>query len=306
MGIAIAEDLLSVGLRNAVALLAMSKFFLFIGVLLVLLSAVGFRHPTPAQNTAAASKLPFEAEQLFYEAEFSRAIFRKLDVADFKFSVGRTLLNEAATSAENKKSETPYSLVFNAEVSSKGFFTRLFNLHFRERVESIVEPGTFTVQRTKIHDEQGKRVRTTEAVFDRSKGKMSWTQRDPNNPAGEPRQIVTDFSGQLQDVLSAIYFIRTQPLEVGKSFEVFIGDGGRVYRTPVKITEKKKMKTILGRVEVVKIEPELFGTDRLIDNEKGQFSLWVTNDNRRIPVSAKIKTDYGTFDIKLKRIVSPG
>jgi len=134
---------------------------------------------------------------------------------------------------------------------------------------------------------------------------MSWTQKDPNNPTREPRQIITEFSGQLQDVLSAIYFIRTQPLEVGKSFEVFIGDGGRVYRTPVQVTEKKRMKTILGRVDVVRIEPELFGPERLIDNEKGQLTLWVTNDNRRIPVSAKLKTDYGTFDIKLKRIITP-
>lgn len=286
----------------------MSKFFLFAGVMVVLLSAVGFLPSTTAQKPIipASNKLPFEpTEQLFYEAEFSRSILRKLDVADFKFSASKMLLTEAAMTETGTKNDASYSLVFNAEVASKGFFTRLFNLNFRERVESIVEPGSFTVQSTKIHDEQGKRVRTTEAIFDRAKGKMSWTQRDPNNPSREPRHVVTDFSGQLQDVLSAIYFIRTQPLEVGKSFEIFIGDGGRVYRTPVKVTEKKRMKTILGRVEVVKVDPELFGPDRLIDNEKGQFYLWVTNDHRRIPVSAKIKTDYGTFDVKLKRIISP-
>ena len=289
----------------------MRNFIVVIAVLVVLGLAVKPSSTAPSataqkQGPPAASTHPFEpTEQLFYEAEFSKAIFRKLDVADFKFSAGRTPLADTATSANDSKTEASYSLVFNADVSSKGFFTRLFNLNFRERVESIVEPGSFTVQSTKIYDEQGKRVRTTESVFDRSKGKMSWTQRDPNNPSREPRHIETDFSGQLQDVLSAIYFIRTQPLEVGKSFEVFIGDGGRVYRTPVRVTEKKKMKTILGRVEVLKVDPELFGKDRLIDKEKGQFSLWVTNDTRRIPVSAKIKTDYGTFDVKLKRIISP-
>jgi Protein of unknown function (DUF3108) len=285
-------------MRNLIVLIAVA----------LALSSVVVRPSTSAQKTLtpAGSRLPFEpAEQLFYEAEFSRSIFRKLDVADFKFSVGRTLLSDPATSVDGAKNEAPYSLVFNAEVSSKGFFTRLFNLNFRERVESVVEPGSFTMQRTKIHDEQGKRVRTTEAVFDRSKGKMSWTQRDPNNPSREPRHIVTDFSGQLQDVLSAIYFIRTKPLEVGKSFEVFIGDGGRVYQIPVRIVEKKRMKTVLGRVDVVRVDPELFGPDRLIDSEKGHFSLWITADHRRIPVVAKVKTDYGTFDIKLKRIISP-
>ena len=252
------------------------------------------------QTTVANSKRPFEpAEQLFYEAEFSRSILRKLDVADFKFSAGRAPLDESKNGESNA---APYTLVFKAEIASKGFFTRLFNLNFKERVESVVEPLSFTVQRTNIHDEQGKRVRTTESTFDRSKGKMLWTQRDPNNPDREPRQIITDFSGQLQDVLSAIYFIRTQSLQVGKSFDIFIGDGGRVYKVPVHVKEKKRMKTILGRVDVVRIEPELFGPDRMIDEEKGQFSLWLTDDQRRVPVVAKLKTDYGTFDIKLKRI----
>jgi len=280
----------------------MRKSFVIAGLLTLAVSVAFLVPSVDGQKTASQTKnhQPFEpSEQLFYEAEFSRSVFRKLDVADFKFTAGRAPLSETATGQRDS------AFVFNAEISSKGFFTRLFNLNFKQLVESVVEPVSFTVQRTKIHDQQGKRIRTTESVFDRSQGKMSWTQKDPNNPTREPRQIITEFSGQLQDVLSAIYFIRTQPLEVGKSFEVFIGDGGRVYRTPVQVTEKKRMKTILGRVDVVRIEPELFGPERLIDNEKGQLTLWVTNDNRRIPVSAKLKTDYGTFDIKLKRIITP-
>jgi hypothetical protein len=238
---------------------------------------------------------PFEPlEELHFEAEFSRALLRRLDVADIKFRATRTPLNQ----------NEPYALTFNAEVTSKGFFARLFNLKFREVVESIVEPLTFTVKKTTILDEQGKRVRATESTFDQSKGTMTWTLRDPNNPASEPRQAVTEFSGQLQDVLSAIYFIRTQPLATGKTFDIFIGDGGRVYTIPVKVLEKKRMKTVLGRVDALRVSAELFGPERLIDNEKGEFSIWITDDARRIPVSGKVTTDYGTFDIKLKRVIT--
>ena len=244
---------------------------------------------------------PFEVgEELHFEAEFSRALLRKLDVADLKFRASRTPVENPNDSPEAK----PYALTFSADVASKGFFARLFNLKFRERVESTVEPISFTVQKTTIIDEQGKRVRNTESTFDSSKGKMTWTSRDPNNPSAEPRHKITEFSGQLQDVLSAIYFIRTQPLQVGKTFEVFIGDGGRVYKIPVKVVEKKRMKTVLGRVDVLRVTPELFGPDRLIDSEKGEFSIWITDDARHIPVAGKIKTDYGTFDIKLKRIIT--
>ena len=253
------------------------------------------------QNTQYTAPRRFElGEELHFEAEFSRALLRKLDVADLKFRATRTPINEPNSSAESK----PYALTFSADVSSKGFFARLFNLKFRERVESIVEPISFTVQKTTILDEQGKRVRTTESTFDASKGRMIWTSRDPNNPDAEPRQAVAEFSGQLQDVLSAIYFIRTQPLQVGKSFEVFIGDGGKVYTIPVQVIEKKRMNTIVGRVEVLRVNAELFGAGRLIDKENGEFSIFVTDDARHVPVAGRVKTDYGTFDIKLKRIVN--
>ena len=241
-------------------------------------------------------------EELYFEAEFSRSLLRNLDVAELKFRATRTPLNEPSDSGKSK----PYALTLSADVSSKGFFPRLFNLKFRERVESTVEPVSFTVQRTTILDEQGKRVRTTESTFDRTKGKMTWTSRDPNNPSAEPRHAITDFSGQLQDVLSAIYFIRTLPLEVGKTFEVFIGDGGQVYKIPVKVVERRRMKTVLGRVNVLRVNPELFGPERLIDDEKGEFTMWITDDAQHIPVGGRVKTDYGTFDIKLKQITRPG
>ena len=111
----------------------------------------------------AAAPRHFEtAEELHFEAEFSRLMLRKLDVADLTFRASRTPVAAEARDA------SPYALTFTADVASKGFFARLFNLKFRERVESTVEPLTFTIQKTTILDEQGKRVRTTETTFDAS------------------------------------------------------------------------------------------------------------------------------------------
>ncbi len=263
-------------------------------LILFLTLAFGFVIPVQTARAQKALPKPFEPlEELHFEAEFSRALIRKLDVADLKFHASRS-----------ETGDDQYTLTFKAEVTSKGFFARLFNLKFRETVESIVEPLTFTVKKTTILDQQGKRVRETKSTFDSSKGQMTWTLRDPNNPQSEPRQAITEFSGQLQDVLSAIYFIRTRPLEVGKAFDVYIGDGGRVYTIPVKVVEKKRMKTVLGRVDALRVNAELFGPERLIDDVKGEFSIWFTADARHIPVGGRVKTDYGTFDIKLKRVIT--
>jgi len=237
-------------------------------------------------------------EELIYVAEFSRALLRKMDVADFRFTAARE--KAIASDARQEGGDAAYSLKLTGDVSSKGFFSKIFNVRFREQVESIVEPVSFTVQRTKRTEEHGKRARTSEAVYDR--GKVFWTERDPNNPSRTPRTASTSFSGQVQDVLSAIYYLRKQPLAIGKSLELTIGDSGRVYQVPVRVVEKKRMKTILGRVEALRLDAEIYGPNRMLDGE-GQFSIWVTNDGRRIPVSARVKTEYGTFDITLRKII---
>ena len=248
---------------------------------------------------------PFEpAEELIYEAEFSRALLRKMDIADFRFSAGRIALPPDSKSeiSQSKRQGAPYSLTLTADISSKGFFSKLFNLRFRQRVESTVDPVSFTVQNTKKFDQQGKRVRSSEALFDKAHGKVVWTERDPNDAARPPRIVSSDFSGPVQDLLSAIYYLRTQRLELGKRQELLVSDSGRVYRVPFRVAEKKRLKTVLGRVADTRIDVELFGAERMIRGD-GQLSIWFTDDASRVPVSARIKMEYGIFDIKLKKIV---
>jgi uncharacterized protein DUF3108 len=252
---------------------------------------------------------PFEpAEELIYQVEFSKSLFRKVDIADFRFTSNRTPLSHtgAKSNAEDAASTALYELIFTGDVSSKGFFSKLFRLHFHQYMESKVEPISFTVQKTNRLDEQGKRVRKSEAVFDLTTGKVVWAEHDPNDPNRQPRTASSEFSGQVQDVLSVIYYLRTKPLEVGNSFEVPISDSGKVYRIPMQVTEKRRMKTLLGRVDVVRVDPELFGPNRMI-HTGGQLSIWLTDDPQHIPVRARVKNEYGTFDIKLKKIKrSPG
>jgi hypothetical protein len=259
--------------------------------------------PGSAASPSPVRVHPFEpSEELVYVAEFSRGLLRKVDIADFRFTASR----EPSLQKVNSKGfgqdtgGAAYSLKLTGDVSSKGFFSKLFNLRFREQIESIVEPASFTVKKTKKIDQQGKRARISETIYDN--GKVVWTEHDPNNPSDTGREASATFAGQVQDVLSAIYYLRTQPLEIGKTFEVTVSDSGRVYQVPVRVVEKKRMKTALGRVEALRADPEVFGPGRMIPSE-GRFSIWFTNDNRRIPVSARIKNGYGTFDITLRKVI---
>ena len=257
--------------------------------------------PGPAASASVTRIHPFEpSEELVYVAEFSRALLKKVDVADFRFSARREpSLHKVNDREFNQDTGAAYLLKLTGDVSSKGFFSKLFNLRFREQIESIVEPTPFRVKRTKKIDEQGKRARISETIYDN--GRVFWTEHDPNNPADTGREATAPFAGQVQDLLSAIYYLRTQPLEIGTTFEVTVSDSGRVYQVPVRVVEKKRMKTALGRVETLRVDPEVFGPNRMVPTE-GRFSIWFTNDDRRIPVSARIKNKYGTFDITLRKV----
>lgn len=266
----------------------------FIRALFVVVALAIGASAVNAQSTSTSTAHPFDPnEELIMGVEFSRALLKNIDVAEFHFTSRR---DPSETSDVGK--ESPLKLT--GEVSSKGFFARIFNLKFREWMESVVEPDSFSVSRTKRIDEQGKRLRVSEAVY--SEGKVSWTERDPNNPSNPPQTTESKFSGQIQDVLSAIYFLRTITLTPGTTLDVAISDSGRVYQIPVKVVEKKRLKTVLGKVDAVRVDPALFGPNGMMSRD-AQISIWYTNDSRRIPVKAKIKTEYGTFNVSLRKIV---
>lgn len=239
-------------------------------------------------------------EELVYEGKLSRSLLRNVSIAEIRFTAQRTPQAVLAKSDASENAATPL-LVFRGEAQSKGLLTKLFKLNFHQRIESTVEPNSFSVLQTNKVDDQNSRHRVSETVFDKKTGKLTWTEREPGNSARPPRIVTADFNVPVQDIASVFYFIRTQPLEVGKSFEINLMDSGQVYRLPVKVVEKTQMKTVLGKVGVVRVEPDLFGAGRLIE-AKGSISIWFTDDARHIPVRARVGTEMGTLEVKLKSI----
>ena len=155
--------------------------------------------------------------------------------------------------------------------------------------------------RTTKLDEQGKRVRTSEAVFDQSAKKVEWTERDPNNAQQPPRVVTAALDGTTHDIVSAIYFLRTQPLTPGQTFELAISDSGRVYRVPATVVaEKKKMKT---RARQGAGRPRRRGALRRGPPRRGRQGQDVDlGHGRRAPRPRprQLSHDMGTLDIKLK------
>lgn len=226
-----------------------------------------------------------DGEVLTYEGKVSKAIIRGISVADLKFSV---------SAASNKK-----DFIVNSEAVSKGSLLKLFRFKFFQKVSSTIDGKTFSVLRSVKRDEQGDRIRDSEATFNYSEKKVTYVETDPNDTARPPRRIASAIENETYDLISGVYTMRRLPLAVGKTFFLNISDSGLVYKVPVRITAREAQNTVLGKIVCFRLEPNIFGDGRMIE-QKGNMTLWITDDSRRLPVRAQINTSTGRIEVKLR------
>lgn len=266
-----------------------------------------------SNDSQTVARLPFEVdEELIYQADFSKLLLRGIEIAEFRFTVERerplseTRTTDAsaagATNGAQPAAAQPNNLVFKGDVKAKGWFRKIFGIDFHYNHEATVAPDTLLILHTSKLDEQGKRVRVSDAVFDRATNTVTWTERNPGDPNAEPRVVRNVLDGAAHDFISAIYYLRTQQLKTGQTFELAVSDSGETVRVPVRVFERKTVKSVAGRVPTYRVEIGLFGAGRLVGDRDGEMTLWITDDARRLPVRARLSADVGTLDIKLKKV----
>lgn len=250
-------------------------------LLTTLVTAPAFTQPSP--SPAAFSGNIFNGETLVYEGKLDK--FIDISVAELTFT-------SQTVSGSN-------DLIINAEAVSKGTLLKLFRYSFLQKYQSTVDLSGFRILRTTKHDVQKERVRDGEAVFDYSQKRVTYVETDPKDMMRPPRRIASEIVDPINDMISAIYAVRLGPLSVGKRLDLVVSDSGLVYKVPLTVAARQMQKTKIGRVWTYRIEPEIFGPGRLIE-QKGKMKIWMTDDNRHIPVRAEIDTQFGKIEIKLK------
>jgi len=259
-----------------------TKFFLSSVLLLA-----GFFCFSPAAAQAPAKIEAYKAgENLVYEAKFSKALLRGIEVAVLDFTV--------------EKPSGGRNFLVKSDAESKGTLSGIILKDFLQNYESIIDGGNFSILKTVKRDRQGDRVRNSEAVFDYKTKKVIYTETDPNNATRPPRRVASAIENGTQDLISSIYALRRLPLAVGKTFELKISDSGLVYTIPVRVTRRETQKSVIGKIVCFRVEPEIFGKNRLIEKD-GAMILWITDDARRLPVRAQVNTGIGRIEVKLKR-----
>lgn len=258
-------------------------------LLVAALSTVAAVFSVQAQNGGSARvSLPFApGEVLSYEGKIRKSISPGLAVADLTFT-----LSQPGPGSE---------LVVKADARSKGTLTRLFRFSFVQEIESAFSSRDGQIRQTKKHDVQKERVRDSVADFDYGDRRVTYTETDPKDPMRPPRRIASEIVPGTFDMVSAIYWLRTKPMAVGARFDMTVSDSGLVYKVPVRVAARERQKTEIGTVWCWRVEPDVFGPGRLIERE-GSMIIWITDDDRRIPVRSQVNSPVGRIEIKLKSV----
>lgn len=99
------------------------------------------------------------------------------------------------------------------------------------------------------------------------------------------------------DPLSAFFFTRRLALVPGESQVIPMFDSKKVWSMDVAVIKRKKIKVPAGKFKTVLISPKMKSEG--IFSRKGDMYIYVTDDERRIPVLIKSKVLIGSVKVKL-------
>ncbi|MFZ2620693.1 MAG: DUF3108 domain-containing protein [Alphaproteobacteria bacterium] len=133
-------------------------------------------------------------------------------------------------------------------------------------------------------------------VFDYAKGEARYDNLR-NKAKGEGQQVL-EINSQVRDILSTLYFMRKAADWNTPFAAVPILNLDRPYVLRVEVGAPEFMRTKTGKLTVRRVQPYLtpVGDGK---KPKDQWTLWVTDDARRIPLRIDLVSRFGTFSATL-------
>jgi hypothetical protein len=152
----------------------------------------------------------------------------------------------------------------------------------------------------KIQAEEGKRRRDTDITF--SKGKAEYSERDrlKNNTVVMAKETPTPDC--VHEYIGALQRLRFQRPELGQSVQIPLSNGKKAGAVKVDAQEREEVSTPLGKFKVIRYEVFMFND--VIINKKARLYVWLTDDDRRLPVQIRVRMQFliGTIELKLEKV----
>jgi Protein of unknown function (DUF3108) len=134
-------------------------------------------------------------------------------------------------------------------------------------------------------------------MFNTENKTFAGQEQKNDNP---PKFSTGEIPGPVQDILSSLYYIRKSDLKVGQDI-VFDVNTTENWPLVVKVVKKETIAVPAGRFECFLVEPKLREEGVFVQKGK-RVRVWVTADERKIPVLMKAEVFIGDVAARLLRI----
>lgn len=220
--------------------------------------------------------------------------------APLSFSPGETLTydvnwsvfpaGQVTATLTAPKNGPPDQYEVTTTATSKGVVSLLYNV--QDEFHSFFNAHTLCSERISKKINEGRRHKETEIKFDYARGLAILNERDLNKPKAPPKHQENPIPACVEDVVSAFYFLRSQPLEVGHEIKLAINDGSKTADVVVEVQGREQVQTGLGTRQALRVEPKVF--DGLY-KKKGRLLIWLSDDPQRLPLRIKMTISVGSI-----------
>lgn len=182
---------------------------------------------------------------------------------------------------------------------SKGFVSLLYNV--RDEFHSFFDPQPLCSRHILKKVNEGRRHKETEIKFDYARGVAVLDERDPTQAKSPAKHDENSIPACVEDVVSAFYFLRNQPLQTGRKIMLAVNDGSKTTDVVVEVQEREQIQTGIGNRPAIRVEPKVFGE---LYKRKGRMLIWFSDDQQHLPLRIKMALSVGSITATLVSVAS--
>lgn len=210
----------------------------------------------------------------------------------FKFRIHYGIINAGYATLEIKDATINNKKVFHAV--GKGYTTGMSKLFFKveDLYESYFDKQTGSPYRYVRKIDEGGYTKNQEGFFNQNENRI--LVKDYKRQT-EKTIVITD---NVQDIISSFYYLRNHPtidkLKPGEAITIDMFFDEEITKFKLKYVGRQDITTKFGTVSTMMFKP-LVQTGRVF-KEKESVTLWITDDDNKVPV--RIKADLAVGSLK--------
>lgn len=183
---------------------------------------------------------------------------------------------------------------FSLTVRTNSFVDRIYKVRDRIDAYASSDMGGSTLYEKK--QREGSHERDIRVTFDREAG----TARYSN--FGEEREPIEIVPGTF-DPLSVFYAFRMMPIRENSTVELYVTDGKELQLGQGRIGRRETITVPAGEFETILVEPDMKDVGGVFEeSDDATFRIWISDDERRIPIRLSSKVVVGSFKADLIEI----